>query len=104
MRCRFAGVALVALTFAAAAARPVWADAAKGGQLAQLWCANCHVVGAAPAGVVQQGPPSFRSIARSGMSTEQIRTFLLHPHGAMPDLSLTRSEIDDLLGYIQTLR
>jgi hypothetical protein len=29
---------------------------------------------------------------------------LSHPHGAMPDLSLPRAEIDDLVGYIETLR
>jgi cytochrome c len=33
-----------------------------------------------------------------------LRAFLSHPHGAMPDLSLTRAEIDDLVGYIETFR
>jgi cytochrome c len=43
-------------------------------------------------------------IARSGMTADQLRAFLSHPHGAMPDLALTRAEIDDLIGYIATLR
>jgi hypothetical protein len=38
------------------------------------------------------------------MTADQLRTFLSHPHGAMPDLALTRSEIDDLVGYIETFR
>ena len=85
-------------------AQAAWADAQKGGQLAQQWCAHCHVIGGNPAGGVPQGPPSFPMIARSGMSADQLRAFLSHPHGAMPDLSLTRAEIDAVIGYIETLR
>jgi cytochrome c len=80
------------------------ADVGHGVQLAQQWCANCHVVGGAPAGTVQQGPPSFRTIAQGGLSADQLRTFLTHPHPPMPDLALTRAEIDDLIEYIATLR
>jgi hypothetical protein len=53
---------------------------------------------------VPQGPPSFREVAHSGMTADQLRAFLSHPHGAMPDLALTRAEIADLIGYINTLR
>jgi cytochrome c len=38
------------------------------------------------------------------MASDQLRAFLSNPHGAMPDLALTRAEIDDLIGYIETLR
>lgn len=80
------------------------ADAQKGGQLARQWCAHCHVIGGTPAGDVAQGPPSFPTIARGEVTADQLRAFLSHPHGAMPDLALTRAEIDDLIGYIETLR
>jgi mono/diheme cytochrome c family protein len=96
-------VVLFFLVLGAAAAQPVLADAAKGSQLAQQWCANCHVTSASRAGNVQEGPPSFPTIART-RTADQLRAFLSHPHGAMPDLSLTRAEIDDLIGYIETLR
>jgi cytochrome c len=43
-------------------------------------------------------------VARSGMTAAQLRAFLSHPHGAMPDLALTRIEIDDLIDYIESLR
>jgi len=95
---------LISLMLAVITAPPVQADVSKGGQLARQWCASCHVIGDSTANTVQQGPPSFRTIARSGMNAEQLRSFLTHPHGAMPDLSLTRAEIDDLIGYIETLR
>jgi cytochrome c len=80
------------------------ADATKGAQIARQWCANCHVIGGNSTAAVPQGPPTFPTIARSGMASDQLRAFLSHPHGAMPDLALTRAEIDDLIGYIETLR
>ena len=95
---------LALLVLALVAPHAVLADAQKGAQIARQWCANCHVIGGNPAGAVPQGPPSFPAISRSGMTTDQLRAFLSHPHGAMPDLALTRAEIDDLIGYIETLR
>ena len=103
MQYRFSAVLLLSLVLGVAAAEPVLADAAKGSQLAQQWCASCHVTGSSRAGNVQKGPPSFPTIART-RTADQLRAFLSHPHGAMPDLSLTRAEIDDLVGYIETLR
>jgi mono/diheme cytochrome c family protein len=43
-------------------------------------------------------------IAQSGRSAEELRTFLTKPHGSMPNLTLSREEIDDLIAYIATLR
>jgi len=94
---------LVSLSLVAATARPMRADATRGSQLAQQWCASCHVTSGNPTGNVQQGPPSFHTIA-GARTADELRAFLSHPHGAMPDLSLTRKEIDDLVGYIETLR
>jgi cytochrome c len=95
---------LTLLLAAGLAAHSAHADANKGAQIARQWCANCHVIGGNPAGPVPQGPPSFQMVARSGMTADQLRAFLSHPHGAMPNLALTRAEIDDLIGYIDTLR
>ena len=96
---------LLALSvLAGLAIRSAYADAAKGAQIARQWCANCHVIGGNPAGPVPQGPPSFQMVAHNGMSADQLRAFLSHPHGAMPNLALTRTEIDNLIGYIETLR
>ena len=103
MHSRLPGVVPISLMLAVATAHPARADTTKGHQLAELWCANCHVIGGSSAGNVQQGPPSFPTIARA-RTADQLRAFLSHPHGAMPDLSLTRLEIDDLVGYIETLR
>jgi cytochrome c len=99
---RLLAVTLLSLAIETATARPLQADATKGNQLAQQWCASCHVTSGKPSGNVQQGPPSFSTIAHS-RTADQLRAFLSHPHGAMPDLSLMRAEIDDLIGYIETL-
>ena len=101
---RFATFALMFSAGVAAASPSAAADVAKGAQLAQQWCASCHVIGGTITGTVQQGPPSFRAVAQGGLTGEQLRAFLSHPHGQMPDLSLTRTEIDVLIAYIETLR
>ena len=103
MHYKLSAAVLVSLVLAAATARPTRADAVRGSQLAQQWCASCHVTSGSRAGNIQQGPPSFHTIA-GARTADQLRAFLSHPHGAMPDLSLTRMEIDDLVGYIETLR
>lgn len=80
------------------------ADTAAGERLARQWCANCHVIDkTGPATTLPQGPPAFRIIA-GHLDPAEIRTFLTHPHGAMPDLALTRAEIEDLIAYIESLR
>lgn len=89
------------LLLSATSSQAAAADVARGAQLARQWCANCHVIGGPAAPTVQQGPPSFRSI---GLNADQLRTFLTHPHGAMPDFALSRTEIDDLIAYIETFR
>lgn len=84
---------------------PAMADnPTHGAQLAQLWCATCHVLPGSPSGPALQGPPSFRAIAHDGKTPDQHRVFLEHPHGSMPQLSLSRAEIADLLAYIASLR
>ena len=103
MHYRLPTVMMVSLVLAAATAHSTLADAIKGSQLAQQWCAGCHVAGGKPARNLQQGPPSFSTIGHA-LTADQLRAFLSHPHGAMPDLSLTRAEIDALIGYIETLR
>jgi mono/diheme cytochrome c family protein len=94
----------ISLLLAVAPIGSAWAGAGEGKALAERWCSHCHVVEDHQQGSVPQGPPSFRAVAKSGMSDAALRDFLLHPHGAMPDLALTRAEIDDLIQYIRSLR
>ena len=84
--------------------QPLRADVGNGERLARQWCATCHVIeSSGPSATLPQGPPSFR-VAAGHLNPGELRAFLTHPHGQMPDLALTRSEIDDLIGYIEALR
>ncbi|HUC11549.1 MAG TPA: c-type cytochrome [Stellaceae bacterium] len=104
MAYRSAAIALGWLFLACAVAGTARADANAGAQVARQWCSSCHLVAAGQTGTVPQGPPSFTAVAKSGVSADQLRAFLSHPHGAMPDLALTRVEIDNLIHYIESLR
>ena len=49
--------------------------------------------------------PPFATIAKSAtFNARQLAYFLLEPHPKMPNLSLSRSEADDLAAYIESLR
>jgi len=102
---RNAASAVVLLSGLSAAATPSSAaDVELGGQLARQWCASCHVLPNNPGQTALQGPPSFRAMARGNQTADQLKVFLMKPHGAMPPLTLSRVEIDDLIAYIETLR
>ncbi|MGC2412201.1 MAG: cytochrome c [Stellaceae bacterium] len=96
--------ATLALLLAWALPIAAHADTAAGERLARQWCANCHVIDkTGPATTLPQGPPAFHIIA-GHLDPGEMRAFLTHPHGAMPDLALSRAEIEDLIAYIQSLR
>jgi mono/diheme cytochrome c family protein len=97
---RAAGVLLLSTSAAWAAGDP-----GAGAEVARTWCASCHLVGDPAAGSTTQGPPSFRALARGPTRTpDELRAFLTKPHPPMPDLSLSRAQIDDLVAYIESLR
>jgi mono/diheme cytochrome c family protein len=81
------------------------ADRVNGQRLAERWCSECHVVASGR----QQGSgrvPTFAQIGRSNRFDERsLAVFLMTPHHSrMPNLSLTRSEIADLVAYIESRR
>lgn len=104
----FSGLAPISLVLARCVlllmflASPVLAgDAAKGKILAQRWCASCHVV----APDQKRGSADVPSFARISETRKiaQIKGALTTGHIRMPDMALTRAEVDDLIAYIQTL-
>jgi len=79
-------------------------DAREGGEIAERWCATCHLVSERQERATPDAP-TFMSIAeRSPEAIDALAGFLMDPHPPMPDLSLTRQEIRDLLAYIESLR
>lgn len=74
------------------------ADPARGRGIAERWCSECHVVEPG-----QLHVPTFAQIRASEKFDEAgLLAFLAAPHHSrMPNLSLTRSEIADLVAYIK---
>jgi len=93
------GVALLAVSTARAH------DIADGKVIAQVWCGNCHRVDPADQRVAHDATPSFETIARKKSTTAaSVAAFLKTRHRGMPDLTLSRAEIDDVSAYILSLR
>jgi len=91
-----------------AAVAPALADALsvrQGEQLAQTWCATCHVVGVGNQDSATAGIVSFAHLAaRPGFDEEQLAVALFSPHPAMPSMNVTRTEITALFDYIISLK
>lgn len=102
---RMAGVvAAIALgVFALAAAPSAHAQVPeRGHQLAERWCSSCHGVDRDQ--ISRTTAPSFADIATRRQGDQKwVRAWLMAPHPSMPDLSLTRREIDDVVAYLQSL-
>lgn len=97
--------ACVGLGAASRAAAQDLGDIAAGRQLVERWCGNCHVAGPDESRGSSTGAPTFTAIAQMKTTTPLgLQAFLQTPHARMPDLHLTRNEIDDIVGYVLSLR
>jgi mono/diheme cytochrome c family protein len=96
-RCAIEFLALIALPHGAFAAY-----AAKGEVIAKRWCAACHLVSSDQT-QANSDAPSFAEIAHKKPSSKTLSAFLTDPHPKMPDMSLTRDEIADIVAYIKSL-
>ena len=78
-------------------------DVREGEKLAMQWCSQCHVAGAGQTSGGDAAPP-FAVIAETAADrSDDLHAWLADPHPPMPNLDLTRIEIDDLLAYIESL-
>lgn len=77
-------------------------DAARGEIIARRWCAACHLVTADQTAAKVDAPPFF-DIAKRWPGDNALGSFLADPHPKMPDMSLTRREIEDIVSYIRSL-
>jgi mono/diheme cytochrome c family protein len=90
----------------------VGSSALAGGQpeegkvIAERWCAACHQVSPEQT-TASADVPSFMTIAEMRATPSALAAlegFLADPHPLMPDMSLTRQEIRDLVAYIGSLK
>ena len=90
----FLGGASLAQAFAA--------DPAAGKRLTEQWCTTCHVVGSGNRGT--DAAPALPVIAQQkGKDPQWVKTWLASPHPPMPNLNLSRQEIDDIAAYLASL-
>ena len=86
-------------------ARHANADSRRGERFAEHWCSACH--GVKPSqGSPKPGAPSFSQLAADpSVSAASLRDFLMTtPHMAMPKLKLRPQDMDNVVGYILSLR
>ncbi|MFO0998400.1 MAG: cytochrome c [Alphaproteobacteria bacterium] len=97
---------VIGLSLGIAAMGPLRADAGdaeSGHALARQWCSSCHLVEPGTSGG-DQAPP-FESIANDPTRTPaRLRGWLASPHPPMPDLKLSRTQIDDVMAYLESLK
>ena len=80
------------------------ADAAHGLALAEQWCSQCHGVRPNEASPTR-GATSFSEIAAKASTTEMsLRVFMQTSHPTMPNFILEPDDLDDLVGYILSLK
>lgn len=97
------GVAAAMLGVLLSAGPAAAQDAAAGRALAQQWCTSCHIV--VPGADGSDAAPTFAAIANDPNVTERgLRAWLADPHPPMPNLNLSRTEIDNIIAYLKTLR
>ena len=83
---------------------PVKPNPARGAELAERWCASCHIVSSKQTKGTD-GVPSFASVGqRPDLNVDKLRSFLLDPHPVMPNITLSRDDARDLAAYIATQR
>jgi len=89
-------VAMVPPTFAA--------DPNNGKEIANRWCASCHLVELGQGSATDQAPP-FSYLARTpDFNANKLAFLLLQPHPSMPSVSLNRAEVADMADYILSLK
>jgi len=68
------------------------------------WCTECHSVEPETAGTGRFAP-DFTAVAKSPSTTGfSLRAFLRSDHLRMPRFALKRTEVDDIVAYILSLR
>ncbi len=77
-------------------------DPEAGRSLALQWCTSCHVVDLEGHGT-DAAPPLPMLVQQELRTPDQLRAWLTAPHPPMPDLALSRQEIEDIVAYLETL-
>jgi mono/diheme cytochrome c family protein len=95
-------LAMAVAGFRASGAQNTTGDARRGHALARAWCTGCHRVDAETFGLFAS---DFAEVAKLPSTTAlSLRVFLQTSHKDMPNFTLNRTEADDIIAYILSLR
>lgn len=103
MRALVAGFAALAVSFGSGFAATI-GDAMHGKELAQRWCASCHLVSPEQTSATTEAPPFATIAERPAEENAKLDLWLQDPHPPMPQLNLSRTERADLIAYIESLK
>ena len=96
-------LALMSVMAIAASEASAAGIALSGKEIASQWCTSCHLVSEGQTTASADAPP-FKTIAEKYQdNSEALSNFLTDPHPPMPDLNLSRTEIQDLVAYLMSL-
>jgi cytochrome c len=77
-------------------------NAEAGRQLVMRSCSSCHATESAK--TATDNAPPFAAVAKTNKERPAwIRGWLTEPHPPMPNISLSRQQIDDIVAYLGTL-
>jgi mono/diheme cytochrome c family protein len=77
-------------------------NAEAGRQLVTRSCSSCHATESS-ATATDNAPP-FSAVAKTNKERPAwIRGWLMSPHPPMPNISLSRQQIDDIVAYLSSL-
>jgi cytochrome c len=77
-------------------------NAEAGRQLVMRSCSSCHATESAK--TATDNAPPFAAVAKTNRERPAwIRGWLMEPHPPMPNISLSRQQIDDIVAYLGTL-
>ena len=93
-----------ALSIVLSALTVVSADPIAGKNLADKWWVECHGIRADRLSP-NLAAPTFPELAAEPSSTEySLRALLRSPHETMPHITFTPEQMDDIVGYIMSLK
>jgi mono/diheme cytochrome c family protein len=72
-------------------------DPTAGEALTQRWCSGCH-------GSTDAAPTLSEAVNRPERREGTLKAWLTDPHPPMPNLSLSRAQIDDVVAYLASLQ
>ena len=82
------------------------ADIAAGRLFAEQNCARCHAIGPSGVSPFEQAPPfrTFRSLWPLESLEEALAEGIVVGHPDMPEFTLTPKQIDDFIGYLESIQ